>query len=132
MLFISQVTAVFCLISLLSRCSSAYELQDTIHTLKEENLHLQHRLENLTRALRDLKHLMTENSKVSGSEYDTEYVHAWREWSQHGISADTHKMLEQALCLSELHGAAPSIFITPGFLLLLLSPLVCVMLSLLS
>ena len=38
--------------------SSAYELQDTIHALKEENIHLHHRLENLTRALRELKHLL--------------------------------------------------------------------------
>ncbi|KAK7934330.1 hypothetical protein WMY93_005226 [Mugilogobius chulae] len=42
---------------------SMYELQDTIHSLKEENLHLQHRLENLTHALRDLKHLLSNTPK---------------------------------------------------------------------
>lgn len=114
MLPILQVTAVVWWIFLLSRCSSAYELQDTIHTLKEENLHLQHRLENLTRALKELKHLLTETSEgrngdiaglahiskkktnqqscffflnsktASQGEFDPAYVHAWREWSQHG------------------------------------------------
>ncbi|CAK6959736.1 prostaglandin G/H synthase 1 [Scomber scombrus] len=73
---------IFSLISLFSHRSSAYELQDTIHTLKDENLHLQHRLENLTRALRDLKLLLTEYSKVSGGEDEMEYLHAWKEWSQ--------------------------------------------------
>lgn len=63
MFSILQVTTALWLISLLSHRSSAYELQDTIRTLKEENLHLQHRLENLTRALRDLKHLLIEHPK---------------------------------------------------------------------
>ncbi|KAK2837952.1 hypothetical protein Q5P01_015164 [Channa striata] len=94
-----QVLTVLSLMSLLSCCSSGYELQDTIHALKEENLQLQHRLENLTEALRDLKHLLTEHSK--------------------GISAETHQMLEQAFCLPELHNAAHAIFITPTSLLLL-------------
>lgn len=58
-----HVTTFLWLISLHINNNSAYDLQDTIHTLKEENLHLQHRLENLTRALRDLKHLLTEYSK---------------------------------------------------------------------
>lgn len=62
MLYILRVTTVWW-IFLLSRSSTAYELQDTIHTLKEENLQLQHRLENLTRALRELKHLLAEHSK---------------------------------------------------------------------
>lgn len=63
MFSIMHVTAVLWIISLFSHSGSAYELQDTIHTLKEENLHLQHQLENLTRALRDLKHLLIEHSK---------------------------------------------------------------------
>lgn len=58
-----HVTTFLWLISLHINYNSAYDLQDTIHSLKEENLHLQHRLENLTRALRDLKHLLTEYSK---------------------------------------------------------------------
>ncbi|XP_043968004.1 uncharacterized protein LOC122828471 isoform X4 [Gambusia affinis] len=121
MLPILQITAVVWWIFLLSRCSSAYELQDTIHTLKEDNLHLQHRLENLTRALKELKHLLTETSKASQGEFDPAYVHAWREWSQHGISAETHQMLEQALCLTELHDAAHPFFISSGLLLFLTS-----------
>lgn len=63
MFLVLQVTTVLWLMSLLSRSSSAYELQDTIHTLKDENFHLQNRLENLTQALRDLKHLLIEHSK---------------------------------------------------------------------
>ncbi|KAL7392226.1 hypothetical protein ABVT39_021460 [Epinephelus coioides] len=133
MFSVLQVATVLLLISQLPCCSSAYELHDTIHTLKEENLHLQHRLQNLTRALRDLEHLLTEHSKdtVSGGEHDTEFLKVWKEWSQHGISAETHQTLEQALCLSELHGAAQTIFIIPGFILLL-SPFASMMLLLLS
>lgn len=56
-----RVNTAVCLICLLLYRSPAYELQDTIHTLKEENLHLQHHLENLTWAVRDLKHLLTEH-----------------------------------------------------------------------
>ncbi|XP_028269789.1 protein sax-3-like [Parambassis ranga] len=93
-----QVT-VFLLLFLLPCCSSAYELQDTIHTLKEENLHLQYRLENLTLALRDLKQLLTEHSK--------------------GISTETHQTLEQELCLTKLHNAAYPTFIPMGFLILI-------------
>ncbi|XP_076587661.1 uncharacterized protein LOC143321280 isoform X2 [Chaetodon auriga] len=130
MFSILNVTTVLWLLPLLSHCSSAYELHDTIHSLKEENLHLQHRLENLTQALRDLKLLLTEHSKVSGGEHDTEFLHAWKEWSQLGVSAETRQMLEQALCLTELHGAAQPILITPGFLLL--SPLICVTVMMLS
>lgn len=63
MLCIFQITAAFWLISQFLHGSSAYELQDTIHSLKEENYQLQHQLENLTRALRDLKHLLTELPK---------------------------------------------------------------------
>lgn len=48
-----------------------------------------------------------------------------------GVSEETHQMLEQALCLTELHGAAPAIFISPGFLLLL-SPFLSVIHLLLS
>ncbi|KAG7221316.1 hypothetical protein INR49_017383 [Caranx melampygus] len=125
-----QVTVVvFWLISPLSRRGSAYELHDTIHTLKEENFHLQQRLENLTRALRDLKHLLKEHKVSGGKRHDTDYLHTWREWSRHGISTETHQMLQQALCLTELHSAASPSFITSSLLLLLilvlfLSPLV--------
>lgn len=94
---------------------------------------------------------------VSGGEHNTEFLHAWKEWSQHGkvflsltlwnrwclstcsacsylcfpgVSAETHQMLEQALCLTGLHGAAQATFITPGFLLL--SPFISMVLLLLS
>lgn len=110
MFSILQATVVMCWICLLSNGSSTYELQDTIHTLKEENLHLQHQLENLTRALGDLRHLLMEHpggrrgtricfkcprkafksfffflmNAASGGVHDPEYLHAWREWTQHG------------------------------------------------
>lgn len=58
-----QFTAIFWVLVLVLHYSSGYELQDTIHNLEEENIHLQHQLENLTHALRDLKHLLTEHSK---------------------------------------------------------------------
>lgn len=58
-----QSTAIFLVLVLVLHYSSGYELQDTIHNLEEENIHLQHQLENLTHALRDLKHLLTEHSK---------------------------------------------------------------------
>ena len=63
MLSIMQVAAVLWLLSLLACCGLGYKLQHTIHTLREENLHMQHRLENLTQALRDLKHLLKDSSK---------------------------------------------------------------------
>lgn len=60
MVSLLQVTTVLWCIA---ACGSAYELQDTFLTLKEENLDLQQRVENLTLALRDLKHLLTQNPK---------------------------------------------------------------------
>lgn len=36
----------------------AFELQDTIHALIEENIHLHDQLENLTQALRELKRML--------------------------------------------------------------------------
>ncbi|KAK2901792.1 hypothetical protein Q8A73_011538 [Channa argus] len=92
-----RVIIVLWSMSLLLGSSSAYELQDTIHTLKEENLQLQHQVVNLTEALRDLKHLLTDHK---------------------GISAETHQMFEQAFCLTEFHDAAHEIFIKPRSLLL--------------
>lgn len=58
-----QFTAICCVLILASNHSLGYELHDTIHNLEEENIHLQLKLENLTHALRDLKHLLTEHSK---------------------------------------------------------------------
>lgn len=63
MLLTVQVAVMFWTISMLPRIGSSYELQDTIHALKDENVHLHHRLENLTRALRKLKHLLLDHSR---------------------------------------------------------------------
>lgn len=63
MLLTVQVAVMFWTISMLPRIGSSYELQDTIHALKDENVHLHHRLENLTRALRELKHLLLDHSR---------------------------------------------------------------------
>jgi len=47
---------------LLAVCTRAFELQDTIHALIEENIHLHDQLENLTRALRELRQLLFQHS----------------------------------------------------------------------
>ncbi|CAL8248175.1 unnamed protein product [Merluccius merluccius] len=121
--------AVLCLVLLIPTCSYCYELQDTIHTLKEENLHLQRRLENITRALRDLKHLLLDHSKVSGGDHDSDSQHSWNDWAQHGLSPDTHHMLEQAFCSSDPHGNAEAICTHPLLLFLVLFSLSLVWLS---
>ncbi|RXN31011.1 hypothetical protein ROHU_004855 [Labeo rohita] len=51
---------------LLSLCCRAFELQDTIHALIEENIHLHDQLENLTRALRELRQLLFQHSDDTG------------------------------------------------------------------
>lgn len=51
-----------CVCVLLSVCCRAFELQDTIHALIEENIHLHDQLENLTRALRELRQLLFQHS----------------------------------------------------------------------
>jgi hypothetical protein len=58
-----QVAVMFWVVCTFPSIGSGYELQDTIHALKEENVHLHHRLENLTRALRELKHLLLDHSR---------------------------------------------------------------------
>ncbi|KAF3695483.1 Neogenin [Channa argus] len=65
--------------SLLLGSSSAYELQDTIHTLKEENLQLQHRVANLTEALRDLKHLLTDHKAGTNTSRE-QNKDKWADW----------------------------------------------------
>lgn len=42
--------------------SRGFELQDTIHALIEENIHLHDQLENLTQALRELKRMLLHHS----------------------------------------------------------------------
>ena len=46
----------------------SFELQDTIHALIEENIHLHDQLENLTKALRELKQLLWHHPGLSSSE----------------------------------------------------------------
>lgn len=53
---------VFIPLSLLVLQSLSFELQDTIHTLMEENIHLHDQLENLTHALRELKRMLWHHS----------------------------------------------------------------------
>jgi len=45
-------------LTLLVLQSWSFELQDTIHALIEENIHLHDQLENLTQALRELKRML--------------------------------------------------------------------------
>lgn len=49
-------------LALLVLRSLSFELQDTIHTLMEENIHLHDQLENLTQALRELKRMLWHHS----------------------------------------------------------------------
>lgn len=49
-------------LALLVLQSLSFELQDTIHTLMEENIHLHDQLENLTQALRELKRMLWHHS----------------------------------------------------------------------
>lgn len=51
-------TLLLVLVPLLVLESRSFELQDTIHALLEENIHLHDQLENLTQALRELKRML--------------------------------------------------------------------------
>ncbi|KAK7143107.1 hypothetical protein R3I93_014315 [Phoxinus phoxinus] len=93
---------------LLVVCCRGFELQDTIHALIEENIHLHDQLENLTRALRELRQLLFQHSDDHTHEHDEELQHLWEEWSQHSVTPETHLLLERALCGHDLHGSAPS------------------------
>ncbi|CAF97154.1 unnamed protein product [Tetraodon nigroviridis] len=53
---------IFLPLALLVLQTFSFELQDTIHTLIEENIHLHDQLENLTQALRELKRMLWHNS----------------------------------------------------------------------
>lgn len=57
MLFVRLVVTVLT-ISFLAQMTFTYDLQDTIKKLRSENAYLQHRLENLTQALRELRKLL--------------------------------------------------------------------------
>ncbi|KAM7368815.1 hypothetical protein PAMP_013122 [Pampus punctatissimus] len=52
--------------------SGSFELQDTIHELIEENIHLHDQLENLTQALRELKRMLSHHS--NGTESSTRII----------------------------------------------------------
>lgn len=53
---------LFVPLTLLVLESQCFELQDTIHALIEENIHLHDQLENLTQALRELKRMLWHHS----------------------------------------------------------------------
>lgn len=48
--------------SFIPQMNFSYELQDTIHTLREENAYLHYRLKNLTQTLRELRKLLLDHS----------------------------------------------------------------------
>ncbi|TWW66410.1 hypothetical protein D4764_20G0004420 [Takifugu flavidus] len=98
-------------LALLVLQSLSFELQDTIHTLMEENIHLHDQLENLTQALRELKRMLWYHSNDPDphdhhSHHSDSVQSLWEEWSQHGISAETHLFLEHAFCEHDLHASA--------------------------
>jgi len=53
--------------SFIPQMNFSYELQDTIHTLREENAYLHHRLKNLTQTLRELRKLLLDHSHGENS-----------------------------------------------------------------
>lgn len=53
--------------------SRSFELQDTIHALIEENIHLHDQLENLTQALRELKRMLWLHSTGTLYHFYTKY-----------------------------------------------------------
>ncbi|KAK7165112.1 hypothetical protein R3I94_003474 [Phoxinus phoxinus] len=108
--------------SFIPRINFSYELQDTIHTLREENANLHHRLKNLTQTLRELRKLLLDHSHASTVDHDSDQIHAWNEWIKNGLSTETHLMLEQAFCLPHLHASANLYF--PQEILLVLSGLI--------
>ncbi|KAK2819325.1 hypothetical protein Q5P01_024886 [Channa striata] len=129
-----RLVLFFMLLTVLVLQSWSFELQDTIHALIEENIHLHDQLENLTQALRDLKRMLWHHSNDPDHhehhEHHTEDVqHLWEEWSEHGISAETHLLLERAFCGHDLHSSA---FVLHEEAALLWLTLPCLTLSLLS
>ncbi|TRY94625.1 hypothetical protein DNTS_001880 [Danionella cerebrum] len=107
--------------SSISQINFSYELQDTIHTLREENLHLNQRLKNLTKALRDMRKLLVDHSHASPFNHKNDKLQVWNEWIKKGVSTEIHLMLEQAFCSSDLHSASQSC--TPQNIVLVLSGL---------
>ncbi|KAK0147500.1 hypothetical protein N1851_013007 [Merluccius polli] len=112
---------------LLVQQSCSFELQDTIHALIEENIHLHDQLENLTQALRELKRMLWHHSNDEShpndhhsDHHNEDARHMWNDWSAHGISAETHLLLEHALCGHDPNNSG-SFHVQTPFLLLLLA-----------
>eukprot|EP00064_Thunnus_orientalis_P014978 superscaffoldBa00002695_g15026 len=121
-------------LTLLILQSGSFELQDTIHALIEENIHLHDQLENLTQALRELKRMLWHHSNDPDhhehhEHHDEDVQHLWDEWSQHGISADTHLLLEHAFCGHDPHGSASPLHEGTSLLLLTLPCLTLLLMS---
>lgn len=62
-MFIITVAFLFCAIATFPKFSTEFELQDTINILREQNIYLHDKVENLTEALRELKHLIWNRSR---------------------------------------------------------------------
>nr|XP_054600447.1 uncharacterized protein LOC129164431 isoform X2 [Nothobranchius furzeri] len=98
--------------------SQSFELQDTIHALIEENIHLHDQLENLTQALRELKRMLWQHGNNPDRKHDEAVQHLWDEWSQLGISAETHLLLEHVFCGYDVPDSAAQIHDGASLLLL--------------
>ncbi|TKS84820.1 hypothetical protein D9C73_018412 [Collichthys lucidus] len=86
------VLFLFMPLALLVLQSRSFELQDTIHALIEENIHLHDQLENLTQALRELKRMLWHHSNdldhhEHHEHHDEDAQHLWNEWHQCGDSS---------------------------------------------
>ncbi|KAK5852421.1 hypothetical protein PBY51_023890 [Eleginops maclovinus] len=122
-------------LALLLLQSRSFELQDTIHALIQENIHLHDQLENLTQALRELKRMLWHHSNDPDHHEHHEFhsedtQHMWDEWSEHGINAETHLFLEHAFCGHELHNSAARLHAEASVLLLTLPGLTLLLLLL--
>ncbi|KAM3600594.1 uncharacterized protein V6R79_025561 [Siganus canaliculatus] len=121
-------------LALLVLHSQSFELQDTIHTLIEENIHLHDQLENLTEALRELKRMLWRHANDPDhhehhEHHNEDAQHLWDEWSAHGISAETHLLLEHAFCEHDLHDSAAPLQEETTLLLLMLPCLTLLLLK---
>ncbi|XP_078126793.1 uncharacterized protein LOC144530911 [Sander vitreus] len=120
-------------LALLVLQSRSFELQDTIHSLIEENIHLHDQLENLTQALREFRRMLWHHSNDPDhhehhEHHNEDAQHLWDEFSEHGISAQTHLLLEHAFCGPDLHGSAAPLNEETTFLLLTLPSLTLLLL----
>ncbi|KAM8742998.1 uncharacterized protein AB9X84_017470 [Acanthopagrus schlegelii] len=125
---------LFLPLALLVLQSRSFELQDTIHSLIEENIHLHDQLENLTQALRELKRMLWHHSNDPDhhehhEHHNEDIQHLWDEWSEHGISAETHQLLEHAFCEHDLHDSAAPLHEETTLLLLTLPCLTLLLMS---